>query len=215
MHKSINTRPSRYPSRGTEEKETLYQIIDEGLFCTVAFVREQVPFQIPTGFCRVNDELFIHASAKSTFINDIIGQQVSYSITHMDALVLAPTAFDHSFNYRSVIGFSVAEEVEGMENKRKFFNLFTDRYVPGRIADVGEPTDDQVSITKIIRLSLKNAAAKVRVGDVNVKMGTEAAWCGVIPVHTAYGTPEKDHQLPSTLELPAYIKALTDGSGKD
>ena len=133
----------------------------------------------------------------------------------MDALVLSPTAFDHSFNYRSVIGFAVAEEVKGLENKRQFFNLFTDRYIPGRIADIGEPTDDQVSITKIIRLSLDNAAAKVRVGDVNVKMGEDAAWCGVIPVQTSYGVPEKDHQLPEGLELPNYIKELVDGSGEN
>ena len=204
----VNTKPSRYPSRGTDERKTLYQIIDEGLFCTIAFVRNGVPFQIPTGFCRIDDDLYIHASSKSAFINDIIDKQVSFSITHMDALVLSPTAFDHSFNYRSVIGFAKAEEIQGVELKRKFFNLFTDRYIPGRIADIGEPTDDQIAITKILKLSLDNAAAKVRVGDVNVKMSEDASWCGIIPVHTSYGTPEKDSQLSEDLQVPDYIDDL-------
>ena len=208
------TKPSRYPSRSTDDFKTLHQIIDEGLFCTVAFVRDGIPYQIPTGFCRVENDIYIHASAKSKFITDIIGERVSFSITHMDALVLSPTAFDHSFNYRSVIGFSKAEEVTGLENKRQFFNLFTDRYIPGRIEDIGEPTDDQVNITKIVKFSLAEAAAKVRVGDVNLKMTEDDAWCGIIPVHTNYGEPEIDQQLSTSVKLPKYIKNLVDGSGK-
>ncbi len=209
-----NTIPSRYPSRGTDNKETLYQIIDEGLFCNVAFVREGMAHQIPTGFARVDDDIYIHASAKSKFIESIIGRQVSFSITHMDALVLAPTAFDHSFNYRSVIGFSEAEEIVDVEEKRKFFNMFTDRYIPGRIADIGEPTDDQIAITKIARLSLDNAAAKIRTGDVNVKLNENTSWCGIIPIEQTYGIPEIDHQLDAQMALPDYIKQLIDGSGK-
>lgn len=208
----VNTKPSRYPSRGTSDKEALCQIIDEGLFCTVAFVRDGLPFQIPTGFCRVEDAIYLHASAKSAFMNDIIGKQVSFSITHMDALVLAPTAFDHSFNYRSVIGFAEAIELTDKEEKRHFFNLFTDRYVPGRIADVGEPADDQVKITKIIKLSLENAAAKVRTGDVNVTLSEEDAWCGIIPLESKYGTPEMDAQLPDSRTLPDYLKDLVNGA---
>ncbi|WP_420575281.1 pyridoxamine 5'-phosphate oxidase family protein [Ekhidna sp.] len=209
-----NTKPSRYPSRGTDDKETLYQIVDEGLFCTIAFNRDGVPHQIPTGFARVEGEIYIHASAKSHFMESIIGQEVSFSITHMDALVLAPTAFDHSFNYRSVIGFSKVEEITNPNEKVKFFNLFTDRYIPGRIADVGEPNPEQVAITKIARLSLANAAAKVRMGDVNMKMEGVDTWCGVIPIEWRYGEPIVDSQIDVDRNLPEYLKKLIDGSGK-
>lgn len=205
------TIPSRYPSRGAKDKKTLHQIIDEGLFCTIAFNREGIPHQIPTGFCRVNNDIYIHASAKSGFIDSIINSEVSFSITLLDALVLAPTAFDHSFNYRSVIGFATATEIIDAKEKLKLFNLFTDRYIPERIADVGEPTDDQIQITKIVRLSLDNAAAKVRVGDVNMKLNNEDAWCGIIPVNHSYGIPIKDEQLASERNLPKYISDLVNG----
>lgn len=206
------TTPSRYPSRGTTDKEALYEILDMGLFCTVAFVRDGVAHQIPTGFARVDNDIYIHAASKSKFIESIVGIRVSFSVTHMDALVLAPTAFDHSFNYRSVIGFSEVVEITEVSEKRNFFNLFTDRYIPGRIADVGEPTDEQISITRIARLSLENAAAKVRVGDVNMKLNPDDPWCGVIPVNQFYGTPEVDPQLNNSKETPSYIKELVNGS---
>ena len=210
----VNTTPSRYPSRSSSDKETIYQILDEGLYCTIAFNREGIPHQIPTGYARENDDIYIHASSKSHFLQGIIGQQVSFSVTHLDALVLSPTAFDHSFNYRSVIGFSIAEEITDSEEKLKFFKLFTDRYVPGRIDQVGEPTPDQVGITKIVRLSLKNAAAKIRTGDVNVKMAPDTAWCGVIPLEQHYGDPVIDPQLDQNQPIPSNIQSLIDGSGK-
>lgn len=210
----ISTKPSRYPSRSTSDLEALYQIIDEGLFCTIAFNREGLPHQIPTGFVRVDNAIYIHASSKSNFINGIIGEVVSYSITHLDALILSPTAFDHSFNYRSVIGFSKAIEIADPSEKLRFFKLFTDRYIPGRIAEVGEPTDEQVAITKIVKLSLENAAAKTRDGDVNVKIDPNAAWCGVIPVEWQYGKPEIDHQLDKEKDLPSYLVDLIYGSRK-
>ncbi len=208
------TRPSRYPSRGTEDKATIYKILDEGLFCTIAFVRDGIAHQIPTGFARIDDHLYIHASAKSRFIESIIDQKVSFSVTHLDALVLAPTAFDHSFNYRSVIGFSAVEEITEIEEKRRFFSLFTDRYIPGRISDVGEATDEQIAITKIAKLSLDNAAAKVRIGDVDITMKEDAPWCGIIPLSQDYGAAEIDQQLNPNRQLPNYIKQLIDGSGK-
>lgn len=207
----VNTTPSRYPSRSTGERDLLYEVIDGGLYCTVAFVKEGVAHQIPTGFCRVDNELFIHASSKSGFIDAIIGHQVSFSITHLDALVLAPTAFDHSFNYRSAIGYSIAEEITDPNKKLRFFNLFTDRYIPGRIADIGEPTQEQLSITKIVRLSLENAATKVREGDVNVKLVDDNSWCGIIPLVCKYGEPVKDQQLSNGVQTPMYIKELVDG----
>lgn len=201
-------KPSRYPSRATEDKKALYEALDTGLFCTVAFVRENIPHQIPTGYCRIDDKIYIHASAKSGFMDSIVGQTVSFSVTHMDGLILAPTAFDHSFNYRSAIGFSEAKEITDEDKKMEIFKIFTDRYIPGRIADVGDPTSDQIAITRIAELDLNKAAVKIRIGDSGTtdpeKFGK---WVGEIPVKTSYGSPIPDEGAKS-IPLPDYIRDL-------
>ncbi len=206
--------PSRYPSRFSTDQEALFQVLDEGLYCTVAYIKDGVARQIPTGFCRVGTSIYIHASSKSSFIDHIMGQEVSFSITLMDALVLAPTAFDHSFNYRSVIGFSRADEVADEKEKLVLFRAFTDRYLPGRIADVGDPTMDQVRITRMARLSLDRAGLKARSGDAGLE-GLEkyGKWVGVIPVASKWGTPIVDDQLKGKVDMPDYIKQLNGGAG--
>lgn len=187
----------------------IHEVLDAGLFCTIAFVREGLAHQIPTGYCHDGQYLYIHAAAKSAFVDSIVGQTVSFSVTLMDGIVLSHSAFDSSFNYRSVIGFATAEEVTDPEEKLAFFKAFTDRYVPGRIADVGEPLPEQVAITRLVRLSLDHAAMKERRGDVNVShLERYGKWCGVIPVHQAYGAPIIDDQLIGQVDLPKYIDDL-------
>jgi len=205
----VPLRPSRYPSRASEDRELIYSVLDAGLFCTIAFNRDGVPHQIPTGYCRIEDKIFIHASSKSHFIESITGQQISFSVTHLDALVLAPTAFDHSFNYRSVIGFSEAKEITDEKEKLEIFKAFTDRYIPGRIGDVGEPTSDQVGITNVIELSLDHAAVKVREGDAGIKdLNGFDKWVGVIPIEHSYGTPQIDAKIADRVELPEYLRKM-------
>ena len=203
----MSLKPSRYPSRASEDMEVIYSVLDAGLFCTIAFNRDGIPHQIPTGYCRIGDKMYIHGSSKSHFMDAIIGQQVSFSVTHLDALVLAPTAFDHSFNYRSVIGFAEGKEVSDEQRKLEFFKTFTDRYIPGRIADVGEPTSDQIRITKLVELSLDRAAVKMREGDAGIKdLNGFDKWVGVIPLEYSYGTPEIDPQIADRVEQPDYLK---------
>lgn len=205
---AVDLRPSRYPSRVTQDKEMIYKALDTGLFCTVAFNRDGIPHQIPTGFCRIGDKIYIHASAKSGFIESIVGQVVSYSVTHMDGLVLAPTAFDHSFNYRSVIGFSRAVEISDADMKMEVFKVFTDRYIPGRIADVGDPTPEQMAATKIVELDLSEAAIKSRDGDSGTTDPEKyGKWVGVVPLVNSYGPPVVDEKA-SEISLPSYIEEL-------
>jgi nitroimidazol reductase NimA-like FMN-containing flavoprotein (pyridoxamine 5'-phosphate oxidase superfamily) len=204
---SGNLTPSRYPSRASRDTTAINAVLDAGLFCTVAFVRDGLPHQIPTGYCRVGDEIFVHGSIKSHFMDSILGSKVSFSVTLMDGLVLSDTAFDHSFNYRSVIGFSEAREVTDFDEKMKVFCEFTDRYIPGRIADIGRPTEDQVAITRIARLTLDECAVKTREGDTGLTKQT-GKWVGVIPVSQQYGEPEPDQINNGLVSLPDYISEL-------
>lgn len=205
---AVSLKPSRYPGRATDDKNTLYEALDTGLFCTVAFLRDGIPHQIPTGYCRIDDEIYIHASAKSHFLGALIGQLVSFSVTHMDGLILAPTAFDHSFNYRSVIGFSQAKEVTDEQRKLEIFRVFTDRYIPGRIADVGDPTPEQIAITRIVELKIDQAAVKIRRGDSGTSNPMKyGKWVGEIPLKTVYAEPITD-EAARDIPLPDYIKDL-------
>jgi nitroimidazol reductase NimA-like FMN-containing flavoprotein (pyridoxamine 5'-phosphate oxidase superfamily) len=168
-----------------------------------------MPHQIPTGYCHDNEYIYIHGGAKSGFLDTIAGQLVSFSVTLMDGIVLSHSAFDSSFNYRSAIGFGIAEEILDPAEKKTMFINFTDRYVAGRIADVGEPTDEQVSITRIMRIPLDQCAVKQREGDVNVaNLDKYGKWCGVIPVRHDFGVPEIDEQIKGKVALPDYISEL-------
>ena len=203
-----NNAPSRNPGRSTAEFGIIHEIIDQALYCTIAYCDNGIAHQIPTGFFRDGQDIFIHASRKSLFMNSIIGNQVSYSMTLLEGLVLAPTAFDHSFNYRSVVGYSFAEEVADPVKKKELLCEFTDRYVPGRIGDVGQPSDEQVSITKVVKFSLDNAIAKMRQGGANCQLNEDSPWCGIIPLKSTYDVPQADpDQLAK--EIPDYISGLT------
>ncbi len=127
----------------------------------------------------------------------------------MNGLVLSDTAFDHSFNYQSVIGFSKAVEVTDVSEKMKVFCEFTDRYIPGRIADVGLPTEDQIRITRIAKLDLSEAAVKERHGDSGLKRMTDK-WIGVLPLNVRYGAPIPDELIRGKVHLPEYIAKLID-----
>ena len=108
-----------------------------------------------------------------------------------------------------MIGFSEANEIVDEQEKLEFFKVFTDRYIPGRIKDVGEPTSDQVRITRVMELSLDNAAIKVRDGGAGIKDLSEFdKWVGVIPVERTYGAPEIDEKMKGRVVLPDYIEDL-------
>ena len=207
----VDLTPSRYPSRASKNIEQINEVLDAGLFCTLSFLRDHLPHQLPTGYCRVDRALYIHASAKSRFIETIAGQTVSFSVTLMDGMVLSDTAFDHSFNYRSVIGFSEAERVLDPVKKTDLLKRFTDRYVPGRIADVGDPTPEQVHATHVIRLDLANVALKQRAGGTGLKKDAYKSWVGVIPLETKWGTPLDDPQNTLSPDLPPYISDIVSG----
>lgn len=207
---SVNLKPSRYPSRASEDKALVKQVLDDGLFCTIAFLRDVIPHQIPTGYCHDDNYLYIHAALKSAFIDTIVGHQVSFSVTQMNAVVLSHSAFDSSFNYRSVVGFAIAEEITDPQAKLDFFKKFTDRYVPGRIADVGDPLPEQVAITRLLRFSLDQVGVKIRDQGVNVNdLAKYGKWCGLIPIDVRYTEPQVDEQVQE-IALPDYIKKLID-----
>ena len=204
------TEITRLPKRGVYEKETVYQILDEALFCTLAYVREGQPFQIPTGFVRSGDKIYIHGSVGSFYMRELRDkkQAVCITVTLMDGLVLARSAFHHSVNYRSVVVFGEPQLVSDANELYKALELFTEKMCPGRWADVRKPTDGEWKNTMVLSFDIREASAKVRTGPPkdDEEDYTMDVWAGVVPLKVQHLEPIADPDLKDGVSRPAYLR---------
>ena len=204
------TEITRLAKRGTYDKETIYAILDDALFCTLAYVRNNQPFQIPTGFCRIGDKLYVHGSVGSSYMRELAEKKlpVCISVTHLDGLVLARSAFHHSVNYRSVVIFSEAELVTDQAELYNALEVFTNKIQPGRWNDVRKPTPGEWKATMLISFNIVEASAKIRTGppkddDEDYQLDI---WAGVVPVVLERKKPVADEVLKQGVLLPDYLK---------
>jgi nitroimidazol reductase NimA-like FMN-containing flavoprotein (pyridoxamine 5'-phosphate oxidase superfamily) len=197
----------RLPKRGVYDRELVYRILDEGFICHVSFAVDGQPFVIPTGYARVNDQLFIHGSQMSRMLRTLAqGVDVCVAVTLTDGLVLARSAFHHSVNYRSVVIFGRAAVIEKREAKLAALLAFSEQVIPGRWNDVREPTEQELNATTVLALPLVEVSAKVRTGpplddDEDYALNV---WAGVLPLKLVAGEPLNDPRLPDGIEPPAY-----------
>jgi nitroimidazol reductase NimA-like FMN-containing flavoprotein (pyridoxamine 5'-phosphate oxidase superfamily) len=193
------TRLRRLPERGVFDRAAIYRILDEAFICHVAFVVEGQPFAMPTGYARLGDALYFHGSAASRMVRQLsAGLEVCCTVTLLDGLVLARSAFHHSVNYRSVVVLGTAHLVEGREEKLAALRGFTDHVVPGRWAEVRPITDQELKGTSVLRLPIEEASAKVRTGPPKDDDEDLAwpVWAGVVPLVTSPGAPVPDGPMP-------------------
>ncbi|HEV8168278.1 MAG TPA: pyridoxamine 5'-phosphate oxidase family protein, partial [Pyrinomonadaceae bacterium] len=147
------TKLKRLPKRGRFDRETVYGILDEGFICHVGFAPEGQPFVIPTGYARVDDTLYIHGSAASRMLRTLSGGiDACVTVTIVDGLVLARSAFHHSMNYRSVLIFGRATLVEDFEEKNAALLALSEHIVRGRWAEVREPTEQELRQTTVLAM---------------------------------------------------------------
>ena len=199
----------RLPKRGSFERETVNRILDEGFVCHVGFVVEGQPFVIPTAYGRKGDVLYIHGARASRMQKALAaGADVCVTVTLVDGLVLARSAFHHSINYRSVVVFGRPRVVESEEEKNAALEAFTEHVMPGRWADVRWPTPQELAATTVLAIQLSEASAKVRTGppvDDEEDYALEV-WAGVLPLSVEPGAPVADPRLPEGTPLPAYVE---------
>jgi nitroimidazol reductase NimA-like FMN-containing flavoprotein (pyridoxamine 5'-phosphate oxidase superfamily) len=201
------TNLKRLPKRGHFDRDTVYAILDEGFICHIGFVVDGQPFVIPTGYARVDDNLFVHGSQASRMLRTLAnGVDACVTVTLVDGLVLARSAFHHSINYRSVVVFGRATLVEDREEKDAALFAFSEQVIRGRWNDVREPTESELKQTTVLRMPLTEASAKVRTGppiddEEDYSMST---WAGVIPLRLVADEPIADPRLPSRIVVPDY-----------
>jgi len=199
----------RLPKRGEYDHEAVYRILDEAFICHVGFVSDNKPVVIPTSYGRIGEDLYIHASAASRMLRSLEeGIDVCVTVTLIDGLVLARSAFHHSINYRSVVIFGNAKVVDDPDEKIKALHAFTDHVVPGRWEEVRPPTESELRATLVLKLPLVEVSAKVRTGppiDDEADYSL-AVWAGVVPLEVRAAAPVSDDRLPSDIQAPEYAR---------
>lgn len=205
---TAKTTLKRLPQRGEFDREAVYRILDEALVCHVGFVVDGQPFVIPTSYGRVGDTLYVHGSAASRMMKTLGGKvPVCITVTLIDGLVLARSAFHHSVNYRSVVVFGQAELVEDEPGKMAALAAITEHIVPGRWAEVREPNAQELKATTVLAIPLEEASAKVRTGDPKDDDEDMAipVWAGQLPLRLTPGAPINDSLLTPGIEPPDYV----------
>ena len=200
----------RLPKRGHYDRETVHKILDEGFICHVGFVVDGRPFVIPTGYARVDDRLYIHGSQASRMLRTLAqGVDVCVTVTLVDGLVLARSAFHHSINYRSVVVFGNAKLVRDREEKITALLALSEHFVKGRWDDVREPTEQELIQTSVLSLPLEEVSAKIRTGPPldDEEDYSLPIWAGVIPLKMVADEPINDPRLPQEIQPPEYAQA--------
>lgn len=200
----------RLPERAAYDRRTIEAIIDEALICHVGFVADGRPVVIPTIHTRIGDALYFHGSAASRMLRTLEqGVPVCVTVTLLDGLVLARSAFHHSMNYRSVVVFGTAEAVTERDEKLRVLAALVEHVCRGRSAEVRGPNEIELRKTLVLRLPLREASAKIRTGppkDDEEDLGL-AVWAGVLPMTLTPGEPVADNEE----EVPAYVRQYKRG----
>ncbi|QWC92347.1 pyridoxamine 5'-phosphate oxidase family protein [Cupriavidus metallidurans] len=203
---SPRTRIHRVARRGHYDRATLHAIVDAAYVCHLAFADEHGVHCIPTACWREGDHLYIHGSNGSRMLKlATTGAQVCVTITHLDGLVLARSAFHHSMNYRSAIIYGCFEAVEGPA-KAAALDAFVERIAPGRSHEVRPGDTSELAATTVLRIPLDEAAAKIRTGgpaDDEADMD-RPVWAGVLPMALQPLAPLTDGAPTGT---PDYVRA--------
>jgi hypothetical protein len=209
--KTDRTTITRLPKRGSYDQQTIHSILDEALYCTVAYAIDNQPYQIPSGFCRMGNQVYIHGSVGAHYMRQLAEEKlpVCVSVTLMDGLVLARSAFHHSVNYRSVIFFSTARQVTDQQELYTALEVFTNKMQPGRWDDVRKPTEGEWKATMVIAFALDEVSAKIRTGAPKDDAEDYALdiWAGIVPLVMERKTPQADPELKQGIALPHYLRS--------
>jgi hypothetical protein len=206
---TLRTRVRRLPELGAYDRATIDPILDEALYCHLAWVGpDGDPRVIPTIHARLGDTLYVHGSAASSTLRAIKGGlPVAIAVTIVDGIQFARSMFEHSMNYRTVIVYGKAEEVTDRDELERVFEAITDHVAPGRSADARRPTEDEIRQTTFVRIPLIETSAKVSAGfpdDAEADLDLDV-WAGTLPLMLVSGEPEDDPRLKPGVPRPSYV----------
>jgi uncharacterized protein len=206
--KTPRTKLRRLPARGHHDRETLDAILDEGLVCHLGFVHDGRPAVSPTLYARIDDDVYIHGSAASRMLRTLTdGADVCLTVTLVDGLVLARSAFHHSVNYRSAVLYGTATPIEDSAERNRALHAFTDKVMPGRWEHVRVPTRKELKATSVLVLPIEEGSSKIRTGppiddDEDYELDV---WAGIVPFETRALAPQPDERLEPGIAVPEHV----------
>ena len=220
MNLTKRTELRRIPCRGSRDWDTINPILDAGFLAHVGFCVDGQPFVIPTLYGRDEKRLYLHGSAASRMLGELeTGIPACVTVTLVDGLVLARSAFDHSMNYRSVVAFGTARKIADPAQKIESLRVISEHLIAGRWADVREPSEKELKATTVLEFSMDEASSKVRSGpplDDENDYGLRV-WAGVLPLEIRSRPPIPDDKLIDGVTLPDYVRRydarLNGGAG--
>jgi nitroimidazol reductase NimA-like FMN-containing flavoprotein (pyridoxamine 5'-phosphate oxidase superfamily) len=200
------TQLRRLPERGAYDRATVHAILDEGFICHVGFVVDGQPHVIPTGYVRVGETIYLHGSSGSR-LGLRPGMPVCVTVTLLDGIVLARSAFHHSFQYRSVVALGRTRLVTDPEEKDTALSALVEHFVPGRSTDVRPGDRRELAATAVLALPLEEVSAKVRTGDPKDEDQDYDLpyWAGILPLSLEPGRPMPDPRLKPGIPVPPYV----------
>jgi len=213
MKLTERSRLHRLPKRGSHEPETIHAILDAAFLAHIGFQVNGQPFVIPTLYGREGDKLYLHGSAASRMLDELgAGVAACVTVTLVDGLVLARSAFHHSINYRSVVAFGVARLIEQPEEKTRALRIISEHVIAGRWDDVRRPTEKELKATSVVEFSIEEASAKIRSGPPIDDEEDYAlpVWAGVLPLQLQPAAPVADPRLANGSSVPEYVLRYAD-----
>ena len=201
----------RKKERGSYDRALVNEILDEGLLCHVGFSVDGSTFVLPMAYARIGDALYLHGATGNRMLRHLAqGAEVCVTVTLLDGLVLARSAFHHSMNYRSVVLFGTIERVVDDDDKRLVSNALLEHLVPGRSAAARPASDEELRSVLMVRMPIAEGSAKVRAGgpiDEPEDFG-EPFWAGHVPLSIVVGEAVADDGIPPVVEQPDYVSAF-------
>src|SRR5436190_17071846 len=209
MKLTARTQLRRLPKRGSHDPATINSILDAGFLAHVGFAVNHQPFVIPTLYGRDGDKLYLHGSAASRMLSQLeAGIPACVTVTLVDGLVLARSAFHHSMNYRSVVAFGTARKLDDPAQKTRALHIVSDHLIAGRWDDVRRPSEKELKATSVLEFAIEEASAKIRTGPPVDDEDDYAlpVWAGILPLQLEAKPPIPDSRLVNGVEAPDYIE---------
>ena len=202
----------RGPKKGRYDRAAVDDVLDRGLLAHVAFADGDGAICIPMLYARVGDRIYIHGSTKSRSIRALAaGAPACVTVTLVNGLVLARSAFEHSANYDSAMVFGAFALVDDAAERMRAFEAFTEKLLPGRWDEVRQPNAKELKATEILAMGIDAASAKVRSGPPDDDDSPDAerdTWAGVVPIVSSYGSPEPSPGLRTGIEVSESVRRL-------